>query len=172
MKTFISCCTCCKTYTNNPHRHSLTLLSKMFIFFLFSFFFSSNVILPFPTPPPTTNDALPRLSLSYCDISQWAGRRKRCKEAAGAPSRFHPLLYLSFICVCVYSGVCVLVCVCLLVHACARTLVHSHNSLLRLLEDAVWEREVLSRGCPSIPHLPLRRALCFCTAHVTAIVPN
>lgn len=94
-------------------------LARCLFSFFFLFFFSSNVILPFPTPPPTPNDALPRLSLSYCDISQWAGRRKRCKEAAGAPSRFHPLLYLSFICMCVCSGVCVCV------SACSRVCVHS-----------------------------------------------
>lgn len=44
------------------------------------------------------------LSVSARDISQWAGRRKRREEAAGAPSRFYPLLHptsLSFVCVCV-----------------------------------------------------------------------
>lgn len=144
---------------NCKHTHINTLpqpdgLSKVFIFFPwrglhshvtpFFFFFSLSQWCSSP------------LSVSPCDISQWAGRRKRLEEAAGAPSRFYPLLHptsLSFVCVC--------------------ALVHSHNSLLRLLEDTVWEEcKVLSHGCPSTPHLPLRRALCYCAAHVTAIVPN
>lgn len=140
---------------------------------LFSFFFLFfSALTSFSLSPPHPQPQMMHSPVSHSLIVTSVNELEEGSDAKRLLERhLASILYstsLSFVCVCV------LVCVfwCLLVHACARTLVHSHNSLLRLLEDAVWEREVLSRGCPSIPHLPLRRALCFCTAHVTAIVPN
>lgn len=93
---------------NGKHTHINTQsqpdgLSKVFIFFsrrglhsrhsLFCFFLS------WYRPPP----------VSPCD-SQWAERRKRRVEAAGAPRRFYPLLHPtffffgSFVCMCVCAG--------------------------------------------------------------------
>lgn len=110
---------------NGKHTHINTQsqpdgLSKVFIFFsrrglhsrhsLFCFFLS------WYRPPP----------VSPCD-SQWAERRKRRVEAAGAPRRFYPLLHPTSFFFLVHLYVCV--------YALGR----SHNSLLRLLEDAVQE---------------------------------
>lgn len=129
--------------------HSPMLLSN--VYFLLWHRLHFNVILVFFSTKRCT-PTLQSFTLTSV-IEREEGKRQ--EEAVGAPSLFHPLLHntsLSF--VWVYA------------------LIHSHNSLLRLLEDAVWECEVLSRGCPSTSHLPLIRALCFCAAHVTAIVPN
>lgn len=70
---------------------------------------------------------------------------KKHEEVAEALSCFHPLLHCTSL---------------LFVRGCAHS--HSHNSLLKLLEDAVREEyEVLSSRCPSTFHLRLRRALVF-----------
>lgn len=113
MKTFISCCTCCKTYTNNPHRHSLTLLSKMFIFFLFSFFFSAltsfSLSPPHPQPQMMHSPVSHSLIVTSVNELEEGSDAKRLLERHLASIPYSTSL--SFVCVCVL--VCVCVCVCL-----------------------------------------------------------
>ena len=128
-------------------------LSKVFIFFpwrgLHSHVTPYLFIFIFPHWCSSPHSVSPR------DISQWAGRRGwGCWSAISLLPLTPP--HVSCICMCVLAPV------------------QPHNSLLRLLEDAVWEpsERCFPRGRPSTPHLPLTRALCLGAAHVTAIVPN
>lgn len=127
--------------------------------------------------------APPSSSLSVTSVNEVEGGRdvKRLPERhLASSSNSTPSLFYVCVSVFVRVHVCVRVrgraCVCVYaqsrVSVCA--LVPSNNSLSRLLEDGVWQGwcAFLSLSFNSPLTVALRRALCFCIAHVTVIVPN